>query len=96
MQLDKQVTMSNFDASLNDNTFKLLQDIHDGNEAREKLRTSTINSKAATLYLARELNFLQEVASVVDCEMTSQLLYHLHIELLKKTMDGSQKNTKFR
>ncbi len=65
MQLEKQVTMSNFDTSLNDNTFKLLQDIHDGNEAREKLRTSTINSNAATLYLARELNFLQEVASVV-------------------------------
>ena len=31
----KTITISNFDVLLSDNTFKLLQDIHDGNEARE-------------------------------------------------------------
>lgn len=85
MNLGKQSTHSNFDAKASDNTFKLLQDIHDGNEAREKLNSKALNSVSATLYLARELNFLQDVASASGHEMTSQFLYQLHIELLQST-----------
>jgi hypothetical protein len=85
----KQTTQFNFDAVVSDSTFKLLQDIHDGNEPHDKLSIKAINSQSATLYLARELNFLQVVASASGHEMTSQLLYNLHIELLKKSLNAS-------
>jgi hypothetical protein len=91
MILEKQSPISNYDVLIGDNTFKLLQDIHDGNEAREMLTSRTINPNAATLYIARELNFLQDVASASGHEMTSQFLYHLHIELLRKAVVQSPK-----
>jgi hypothetical protein len=86
MMLQKQATKSTYKAVLDDSTFKLLQDIHDGNEPHDRLAISAINSKSATLYLARELNFLQAVASVSGHDLTSQLLYNLHIELLKNSI----------
>jgi hypothetical protein len=87
--LQKQEARLSTKAQMDDNTFRLLQDIHDGNEPHEKLEVDAINSRSATLYLARELNFLQAVASVSGHSLTSQLLYNLHIELLRSSVSES-------
>ncbi len=92
MNIQSKVEKSNFELLVGDDTFKLLQDIHDGNEPNEKLAPASINSKVATLYLARELNFLRSVASVSGHRMTAELLNSLHIELLKTAMNASQQN----
>lgn len=86
MLLEKQSSKSNIETIVGDSTFKLLQDIHDGNEPHNKLVNSSINSNSATLYLARELDFLHGVAAASGHKMTSQLLYELHVELLKKSL----------
>ena len=70
--------------------FELLEAIHSGDEPLGLLLEAKLDVSASLLFIARELQFLSEVAGACGVKMTAQILDDLHVELLKKATKPSE------